>query len=141
MAECVYCKSEVPSNVYKVCELPASTLYLFREQTHYGRCVVVERGHHKELFELSDEELAAYMRDVSAVAKAMDQLFSPDKINYGYFSDKMGHIHFHLVPKRQSEPEWGGTFVVDLGQTYLTEQEYAQMAARLVDALTQAKKI
>ena len=73
MAECVYCKSEVPSNVYKVCELPASTLYLFREQTHYGRCVVVERGHHKELFELSDGELAAYMRDVSAVAKAMDQ--------------------------------------------------------------------
>ena len=140
MTECVYCKGDVPSNVYKVCDLPSSTVYLFREQTHYGRCVVAELGHHKELFELSDEELCAYMRDVSAVAKAIDHVFSPDKINYGYFSDKMGHLHSHLVRNREGEPEWGGTFVVDLGQTYLSDQEYAQMASRLVAALADYQK-
>ena len=140
MAGCVYCdKGDALSGVYKVCDLKASTVYIFREQTHRGRCVVAELDHHRELFELSDEERNAYMSDVAAVAKAINDVYSPDKINYGAFSDTMGHIHFHLVPKYKDEDEWGGTFVINLNKKFLTDEEYAEMAQKLNDALKDYK--
>ena len=127
MSECVYCKYDTPSNVVKICELDASRVFLFKEQTHPGRCVVVEKTHHRELFEMPDAEMCAFMRNVALVAKAIDALYHPDKINYGSFSDTMGHVHFHLVPKWKDKDEWGGTFVINLDKTYLTDAEYAAL--------------
>lgn len=141
MKGCVYCdKGDALSGVVKVCELGASIVYIFKEQTHKGRCVVAELGHHRELFELSEEERNAYMSDLTAVAKAINNVYSPDKINYGAFSDSMGHIHFHLVPKYKDKEEWGGTFVINLKKTFLTDAEYAEMAKKLNNALTDYKK-
>ncbi|WRS26181.1 HIT family protein [Oscillospiraceae bacterium MB08-C2-2] len=136
MNKCVYCeKGEALSNVIKICDLNASTVYLFREQTHYGRCVVAETGHHKELFELSQEELSVYMQDVAKVAKAIDTVFAPAKVNYGYYSDKMGHLHFHVVPKYQDGEEWGGTFTMNPNKTFLPEAEYEEMVRKLLAVL------
>lgn len=139
MSECVYCEHEFPSNVVFICELDASKIFLHKEQTHAGRCVVVEKEHHRELYELSDEVLAAYMRNVATVAKAIDSIYHPDKINYGYFSDVMGHIHFHVVPKWKDREEWGGTFVSNLDKTYLTDEEYAARAQQLAEAIAKLK--
>ncbi|MEA5050193.1 MAG: HIT family protein [Oscillospiraceae bacterium] len=140
MSECVYCKYAIPSHVVKVCDLDSSKVFLFKEQTHAGRCVVVEKNHHRELFELSDAELCGFMRDVSLVAKAINELYHPDKINYGSFSDTMGHIHFHIVPKWEGKEEWGGTFVISLDKTYLSDAEYAARAKQLADEIEKLRK-
>jgi ATP adenylyltransferase len=120
----------------EICKLEASTLYLFKEQTYKGRCVVAYNGHKSEIFNLSDEELSLYMKDVSSVAKALNKAFSPYKINYGAYADKMTHLHFHIVPKYENGPSFGGTFEMSPKEkVMLKDEEYTILINKIKENL------
>lgn len=130
---CGYCMKDShldPFGIY-ICDLDASVLVLFKEQSHPGRCIVAYKDHVGEMVELSDEERNAFFADVNRVAKALHAAFHPDKINYGAYGDTGRHMHFHLVPKYKDGPEWGGVFQMDPKQTYLSQEEYAEMIAKI----------
>lgn len=126
---CLYCnKNEVQKDLMiEICDLNVSTVFLFKEQTYKGRCVVAYKDHAKELFDLKGEELLAFMEDVNAVARAINEAYSPAKINYGAYSDKLPHLHIHLAPKYVDGPDYGGVFVMNPQKVYLSEAEYAEM--------------
>ena len=111
----------------KICELPASKVYLFKEQSHKGRVIVAHKDHVSEMVELSDEERNAYFADVNHVAKALHSAFHPQKVNYGAYGDTGHHLHFHLVPKYTDEFEWGSVFAMNPQQKFLTEEEYTEL--------------
>ena len=62
-ADCFYCTKDQKLNdlMIEIGQMEVSTLYLFREQTYRGRCIVAYNGHVKELFELPEKELAKKM--------------------------------------------------------------------------------
>jgi len=119
----------------EICDLSASTLFLFKEQSHPGRCVIAYKDHVKELFELSETDRNAFMADVCKVAEAIQKAFSPTKINYGAYSDKLPHLHFHIVPKYEGEFEFGGIFEMNPQKTYLTYDEYAAIIEKIAKEL------
>ena len=114
-----------------ICELSVSTLILFREQSHPGRCIVAYKDHVSELVNLTDEERNAYFADVARAAKAIHAAFHPDKVNYGAYGDTGCHLHFHLVPKYKDEYEWGGVFAMNPGLKKLTDEEYEAMIEKI----------
>ena len=130
---CAYCMEGelVEKFGIKICELPASKVYLFKEQSHPGRVIVAHKEHVSELVELKAEERAAYIEDVSRVASALHAVFHPNKVNYGAYGDTGHHLHFHLVPKYEGQFEWGGTFVMDPKHTTLDAQAYDEIKAAL----------
>ena len=69
---CAYCaKGELVAKFgYEVCELPASVVYLFKEQSHPGRCIVASNHHVSEMLELSEEDRAAFIKDVVTTASS-----------------------------------------------------------------------
>jgi diadenosine tetraphosphate (Ap4A) HIT family hydrolase len=113
----------------EICKLNVSTVYLFREQTYRGRCIVAYKDHAKELYELDNDALLSYMQDVNKVAKALKDIFTPVKINYGAYSDKLPHLHIHLVPKYTDGPDFGSTFTMNPQKVYLSDEEYMDMRA------------
>lgn len=130
--DCLYCTdNETLHNLMiPIATLDASRVFLFKEQTYRGRCLVAYAGGHVgDLFDLSDEERNAFMADVARVCRAMDAAFKPEKINMGAYSDKLSHLHFHLAPKYVDGPDYGGTFRMNPGEVYLSDQEYADMVA------------
>ncbi|MCR4919250.1 MAG: HIT family protein [Prevotella sp.] len=131
--QCLYCTNNqtLDELMIEICQLQVSRVFLFREQTYRGRCLVAYRGHVNDLNELSDDERNKFMADVTRVTKAMQRTFNPEKINYGAYSDKLSHLHFHLVPKYVDGPDYGGTFQMNPGKVYLSSQEYQDMAERL----------
>jgi len=126
---CLYCeRNQVQKDLMiEICDLDVSTVFLFKEQTYKGRCVVAYKKHDVELYELDDKELLAFMKDVNRVASAMKKLFKAEKINYGAYSDKLPHLHIHLVPKYVDGTDFGGVFVMNPQQVYLSESEYETM--------------
>ena len=135
---CFYCQKNeaLDELMIEVCELEASTLYLFKEQTYRGRCLVDFNGHKNELFDLTDEERDLFMKDVTRAAKAMKLAFDVNKVNYGAYSDKMPHLHFHLVPKYEDGPGWGGTFeMMPSPKVLLNEEEYTQLIDKVRENL------
>jgi len=134
LPDCQYCRQDqrLHDLMIEVAPLRISTLYLFKEQTYRGRCVVAYRDHVNELFELPDAELALYMQDVKQAARAMQDAFNPAKINYGAYSDKLPHLHVHLVPKYRDGPNWGAPFVMMPEPKHLlTADGYAALIADL----------
>lgn len=115
----------------EICDLEVSTLFLFKEQTYHGRCVVAYKDHVNELFELNDNERNAFMADVAKVASAMSSAFLASKINYGAYSDKLQHLHFHLVPKYMDGPDYGGVFQMNPQKTYLSDDGYIAIIEQL----------
>jgi diadenosine tetraphosphate (Ap4A) HIT family hydrolase len=135
--DCLYCSRNQLQHdlMIEICDLSASTLFLFKEQTYRGRCVVAYKDHANQLFELSDLDRNAFMADVAKVSKAIDTAFHPVKINMGAYSDKLQHLHFHLAPKYVDGPDYGGIFQMNPQQVYLTEQEYTEVIEAIKAAL------
>jgi len=131
--DCLYCtRNQLQHDLMiEICDLSASTLFLFKEQTYYGRCVVAYKDHANQLFDLTDTDRNAFMADVARVAKAMTKAFNPDKINMGAYSDKLQHLHFHLAPKYVDGPDYGGIFQMNPQKVYLTEKEYENVIAKI----------
>jgi diadenosine tetraphosphate (Ap4A) HIT family hydrolase len=132
---CIYCSKDqrLTDIMIEISNLGVSTLYLFKEQTYKGRCIVAYKKEHKnEIFELSAEELTLFTKDVARAAKAVNQAFKPGKINYGAYGDKMPHLHFHIVPKHEDAPKWGSTFdMMPDDKIYLSDEEYAEVISAI----------
>ena len=130
---CAYCAEGALVEAFgiKIGELPASKVYLFKEQSHKGRCIVASKFHVSELVDLSEADRVAFMADVCKVSGAIHKLFSPAKVNYGAYGDTGCHLHFHLVPKYTGEFEWGGTFEMNPKRTTLSDAEYESLVASL----------
>ena len=135
--DCLYCtRNQLQHDLMiEICDLDVSTLFLFKEQTYLGRCVVAYKDHVNELFELSDKDRNAFMKDVCHVAETMSKVFKAKKINYGAYSDKLQHLHFHLAPKYEGGPDYGGTFAMNPQKVYLSDAGYAEMISKIKAAL------
>lgn len=131
--DCLYCtNNETLKNLMiEVCHLSVSRLFIFKEQTYRGRCLVSYDKHVNDLNELTDEERNAFMADVTRATRAMQKAFNPEKINYGAYSDTLSHLHFHLAPKYKGGPDYGSTFQMNPKAVYLTDEEYEEMAEML----------
>ena len=134
---CLYCSKnkDLDSLMIKICDLDVSTVYLFKEQTYKGRCNVVFKEHKSEITDLTEEEVAAFIKDIRKVAKAIQKAFDPDKINYGAFADTMKHLHFHVVPKYEGGPSWGKTFDMNPGKILLNDEEYSELITKINSSL------
>jgi ATP adenylyltransferase len=125
--ECFYCTKEnrLQELMAEVCQLNKSVVYLFKDQTFRGRCVVAYREHYTELFQLTPAELHEYMDEVAGVAQVMFDKLKPKKISYAIFGDLVPHIHYHLVPKYENGTLWGDFFCSkSLPVTTLPEAEF-----------------
>ena len=135
--DCLYCQNNetLHSLMIEVAQLSVSRMFIFKEQTYHGRCLVAYKDHVDDLNLLSDEERNAFMADVAKVTRAMQKVFNPAKINYGAYSDTLSHLHFHLIPKYEGGSDFGGVFQMNPKKVYLSDEEYAEMAEALKKAL------
>lgn len=131
--ECLYCQNNKTLNdlMIEIAHLGVSRVFLFKEQTYRGRCLVAYDKHVNDLNELSDDDRNAFMADVARVTRAMQKAFNPEKINYGAYSDKLSHLHFHLAPKYKDGPDYGGTFKMNPGKVYLSDAEYSELIGKI----------
>lgn len=133
VSECLYCQeNETLHNLMiKITDLKVSQLFLFKEQSYTGRLNVVYKDHGVEFHELSDEQRNAFMDDVNTTANAIAKAFNPDKINYGAFSDKLSHLHFHIVPKYADGYGFGNVFEMNPNKTLLSDTEYDDLIEKI----------
>lgn len=139
LPDCLYCRNDhrLHDLMIEIAPLGVSTLYLFREQTYRGRCVVAYSHHVNELYELPEPQLSLFSRDVARAARAIREAMSAAKINYGAYSDKLPHLHVHLVPKYPDAADWGVPFrMMPEPRQLLTVEAYTALAAGIRARLT-----
>jgi diadenosine tetraphosphate (Ap4A) HIT family hydrolase len=87
-----------------VWEFGHSIAFLGPWQYYPGYCIVVARKHITELFEISSAERSALMDEVAEMAEAIHQIVKPRKINYEWLGNQVPHMHWHLFPRQENDP-------------------------------------
>lgn len=133
ISTCLYCQNNetLDQLMIKIGDLEVSQLFLFKEQSHPGRCNVVFNDHGIELYELNDAQRNAFMKDVANVAKAIAKAFNPDKINFGAYADTLSHLHMHIVPKYKDGYGFGSVFEMNPQKVALSAVEYASVIEKI----------
>lgn len=107
-ADCVLCARVAGEGPLFVADLPTSRVYFNEDQFFPGWVFVVLKRHVVELYELEASERAAQIEDVSRVARALARVYQPVKMNYELLGNLVPHIHWHLVPRLEGDPELRG---------------------------------
>ena len=75
---CFYCDEHHEGReaiMYKVGEMEAGVLYLFKDQAHKGRCALALKNHRKELCECGPEGSSARENTISALLTVPTRTF------------------------------------------------------------------
>jgi diadenosine tetraphosphate (Ap4A) HIT family hydrolase len=111
---CRFCDDGRPdetANLVRFFAGEVSDAYLVRADIQRGLTVVVWRGRHVvEPTELTDEEAAAYGREVLCVGRALETVLQPVKLNYNLLGNSVPHLHAHIVPRYADDPKPGWPF-------------------------------
>ena len=120
---------------YLAFKTETSLIIVFKEQSKPGRMIVAYRNDHvAELKDLDEKERNAFMKDVADIAKCIDYVYHPDRINYGAYGDTLGHLPFHLVAKYKDDFEWGGPFSMNPHKVEGADDEWEVIAEKNRDA-------
>lgn len=107
--------------------------YLRGLATPLGYTVVAWRGRHvSEPTELTDEEATGYWLEVLRVARGIEQLYRPAKLNIQILGNAVPHLHTHVIPRYLTDPSPGAPpdFAYGLADDMGTD-EYGREAAQL----------
>ena len=138
MEDCMYClKDERLSRLMvPVCEFENSILYLYRENSYPGRCILVPKRHLRTMTQLETGERAEVFETAARVAKALEALWQPDQINYLMLGDLSPHVHLHIVPKYRDGKDFGTIFqMMPADGEIMDDAQCAPVCAKLREAL------
>lgn len=94
---CPICARGKPTNI--IAELDASYLTAGEQTSIRGACTLFFKRHAVELYELSPDELTAFMRDAQKASKAVHKTTGAVKMNYEIHGNTIPHLHLHLFPR------------------------------------------
>jgi diadenosine tetraphosphate (Ap4A) HIT family hydrolase len=136
-SDCPMCRRWDDDRDLRIVELEHSRVILNRDQFFPGYCLLFTRSHVTELFHLEPGPRAGLMEEVSRVARALDDVFRPTKINYELLGNMVPHMHWHLVPRFASEPLWPRPIWAEPhAEVFLTPDEYRQRIRLIREALS-----
>jgi len=129
--------------MYFVRKLSVATLYLSREQTYRGACLLIyDTEHAIRIDQLSADEWANFARDIYVAESAMFRALQPDHINVESLGNSIPHLHWHILPRYKNDGRWGGpiwlTTREEMPNARLEESEYLSLAASINSAFDNA---
>jgi diadenosine tetraphosphate (Ap4A) HIT family hydrolase len=109
MTECVMCQkvksTQSGQNPSMINEFKNSFLVLGDHQYHKGYCVLIFKTHVREMHELAFGLQQELFQELMAAGKAVHEAFQPWKMNYSCYGNQVPHIHWHLFPRYESDPD------------------------------------
>jgi diadenosine tetraphosphate (Ap4A) HIT family hydrolase len=102
---CPICERGVPLDV--IAELSATWVTAAADGPLPGYACIVSKRHVHEPFELSAVEEAAFWRETMLVARVLQELYEPAKLNYEIHGNTIPHLHMHLYPRYPGDPYEG----------------------------------
>lgn len=88
-----------------VWQFPHSVALLGPWQNYTGYCVLVARTHATELHRLPADERGAFLEEMTQLGAAIEACFQPRKLNCESLGNQVPHLHWHVFPRQQDDPD------------------------------------
>lgn len=94
------------NDTYIVCDLALSRVLLMND-SQFPWLILVPRKHNvSEIIELTEEEQIVLLKESVLVSKAMQELFSPLKLNVAALGNVVRQLHVHHVARFDTDVAW-----------------------------------
>ena len=91
-----------------VATLACSSLYLPKNQTYRGHCILVlDLRHATRPDQLTRNEWQSFCDDLYVAQHAIERVVHPDHMNVATLGNVVPHLHWHIVPRYEHDPRWG----------------------------------
>ena len=87
-------------------DLPLSQLRLQNQKNVPWLLLVPRRAEAREIFDLTAEDRAVLMDEITQTARVLTDLYSPDKINIGALGNIVPQLHIHVIARFSTDPAW-----------------------------------
>lgn len=102
---CPICQNApMPDGMEDLWELKYTWLNAEPRECLKGALHVTSKIHVVELFELGDQELLGFMKEVNLYARCLKKVLNAVKINYEIHGNTIPHLHVHLYPRMRDDP-------------------------------------
>lgn len=96
-------KGEYP---YLIHEFTHSFLYLGEHQFYQGYCVLVSKGHYREMTDVPSSIRDELFHEMMKAHEAIQKTFQPKKMNMCSLGNVVDHVHWHFFPRYANDPDF-----------------------------------
>jgi diadenosine tetraphosphate (Ap4A) HIT family hydrolase len=124
---CANMQDKVNEHGFRVADLGVSVLWLQRNQGATGYCVLICKQHVSEPYHLTPPEQVVVFQDLMRAGTALEQVYTPDKMNFQILGNSLPHLHCHIMPRYYGDPAPGMPFNVLIEHARVLESEDAYL--------------
>jgi diadenosine tetraphosphate (Ap4A) HIT family hydrolase len=128
-------------NPYLIAELETGYAVLADNQYYRGYTIFLAKQCVPELHDLPPDVTSRFLEEMALVAEAVFRAFEPRKLNYELLGNSVSHLHWHLFPRYEDDPNsqwpvWSNQAFLDAARrTEIEPSELASLRQRVRDAL------
>ena len=126
-------------NPFLIHEFQHSVFVVGDNQFFRGYSLLLLKNHVRELHELEPRVQSALFAELMIAGRAVVNAFEPWKMNYSCYGNVVPHIHWHLFPRYDSDPDreqvpWfhAGEFEKHLIEELTAQNLAAKIRAKLI---------
>lgn len=109
MSKCLICDRikliNGNKNQYFVMEMSTGYVVFGDYQFYKGYTLLLSKTHTDELHKLPSFIKKQFLYEMSIVAEAVNNIFKPNKLNYELLGNKDKHMHWHIYPRYENDPD------------------------------------
>jgi ATP adenylyltransferase len=126
---CTLCEilQDTEENETFIARLEYGSLFLHWNQCYTGRCLYISNVHIENYPNIDYDLFVNLNRELLLLCKMIKRTFQPDLINYASLRNEIKHFHYHIIPRYEDDPNWGGPPWPSL-EKKLTRNEYRELA-------------
>jgi diadenosine tetraphosphate (Ap4A) HIT family hydrolase len=105
---------EAGEDPWAIARLTTGYVKLCPTQYFRGYSFFVAKQCVREIFDLPPAVRDAHLREMAEVSHALARAFQPRKMNYECLGNGVPHLHWHLIPRYETDPHPRGPVWEDL---------------------------
>ncbi len=122
----------------QIADLPLSRVLLMKDKGFPWLILVPRRDAVKEIHELTPDDRALLIEEVSLASTILSKLFNPVKINVGALGNIVPQLHVHVIARLEADRAWPGPVWGSGPKEPYSEEELASIVSRLKAAFNLA---
>lgn len=97
---------QLEQDTINIGDLPLSRVLVVNDGNYPWLMLVPRREGAKELVDLNDVEQSQLMTEINRVARALQDITKPDKLNIAALGNMVPQLHVHVIARRTTDPAW-----------------------------------
>lgn len=112
-------------------EFPLSLALLHRDDSVPWVILVPKKADLTELHHLPMQEQQQFLIESEVVNRALETLFTPDKLNFGALGNMVPQLHVHHIVRYKNDLAWPGPLWGNAKGEYRSDDEQLSLAERI----------